>query len=138
MSGLNDKSCPCGNGDSYEECCYLIHKDLSKAITAQSLMQSRYTGFTKAMGDYLMDSHHSSTRPVSEKNDIINWAKSVEWVRLEILNITKGSANDNEGTVEFKAFFYTKNGVNKVLDCIHENSKFVKENNLWMYLGIAS
>ena len=123
--------CPCGSTAFYKKCCHIIHLDITKAITAQQLMQSRYTAFTLAMGNYLMESHHTSTRPVSEKKDIVNWAKSVKWEKLEILSTTKGLQSDTEGTVEFKAFFHDK----AVLECIHENSTFVKEDGHWVYLG---
>ena len=126
-------TCPCGSSINYSNCCKIAHLETTKIKTAQQLMRSRYTAFTIAMGNYLMSSHHSSTRPLSEKNDIVNWAKSVKWDRLEILNTTKGLQKDNEGTVEFKAYFYEQNK----LQCIHENSKFVKGNGVWVYLGVV-
>ena len=76
-----------------------------------------------ANGDYLMLSHHSSTRPLEEKDDIVAWAKSVKWVRLEIIETFLGQEDDTEGTVAFKAHF--KEGGTKKY--IHENSKFVRE-----------
>jgi len=129
----SNSKCACGSTLFYTDCCQVFHKDIIKVETAQQLMRSRYTAFTMAMGNYLMSSHHSSTRPLSEKNDIVKWAKSVKWDRLEILNTTKGLQKDNEGTVEFKAYFYE----NDKLHCIHENSKFVKENEVWVYLGVV-
>jgi SEC-C motif-containing protein len=128
-------NCACGSGMFYDNCCLLIHQNISNASTAEQLMRSRYTAFTMAMGDYLMDSHHSSTRTISEKNEIESWAKSVEWDRLEILNTTNGNIKDIKGTVEFKAHFYSNKRNIKVAECIHENSKFIKEDTLWMYLG---
>ena len=65
--------------------------------------------------------------------EIIRWAKSMKWIKLEVLNTTKGSGNDNEGTVEFKAYF--KEGF--VTTYIHENSYFTKENGNWVYVGEA-
>jgi len=124
------KNCPCGRGRVYKDCCGIVHRSISFATTAEDLMRSRYTAFTKAKGDYLLESHHISTRPVDEMNEIISWAKSVKWLRLEILNATNGGVDDSEGTVEFKAYFKSKGKV----DCIHENSKFVKESGVWYYL----
>jgi len=129
----NPINCACGSGKQYKNCCFIAHQNIKKVETAQQLMRSRYVAFTKAMGNYLMQSHHSTTRPLSEKNDIVNWAKSVKWDRLEILNTTKGQINDTDGTVEFKAYFYEKSK----LQFIHENSKFVKENGVWVYLGFV-
>jgi len=126
-------NCPCGRNKVYEACCGLVHQDMINAITAEDLMRSRYVAFTKGDGDYLMQSHHSSTRPVSEKEEIEKWSKSVKWKGLEVVNSTKGLVSDDEGTVEFKAHFKER-GVKRV---IHENSKFIREYGYWMYLGKA-
>ena len=53
-----------------------------------------------------MATHHKSTRPTKEKKAIVKWAKSVQWMRLEVLETTKGSENDLEGTVTFNAYFF--------------------------------
>ena len=133
MSNEIPNLCPCGLVSSYEGCCAKTHQSLFNAKTAEQLMRSRYTAFTKADGDYLMKSHHSSTRPLSEKKSIVKWAKSVEWMRLEILNKTLGQESDTEGSVEFKAYYKDK----EEEQLIHENSKFVKEKGVWVYLGIV-
>lgn len=125
-------NCPCGLSSTYEDCCAKSHQSLFNARTAEQLMRSRYTAFTKADGDYLMKSHHSSTRPLSEKKAIVKWAKSVKWLGLEILGKTFGEEGDNEGTVVFKAHYVDRNGAK----FIHENSRFIKEKGVWMYLGI--
>ena len=124
--------CKCGSGKLYSNCCGVAHQALNTVKTAEQLMRSRYTAFTQANGDYLMLSHHSSTRPLAEKQEIVDWANSVKWLRLEILNTSKGLDSDTEGTVEFKAYFKEKGSQN----FIHENSKFVRESGCWVYLGI--
>ncbi len=130
---INALNCPCGSQKKYQKCCQIVHKDISIVETAEQLMRSRYTAFTKAMGNYLMTSHHSTTRPLAEKKAIVTWAKSLKWDRLEILNTTKGLEGDTKGTVEFNAYYFQ----NTIEECIHENSQFVKENGIWMYLGFA-
>ena len=124
------KNCPCGRGRVYSDCCGIAHRDISRVKTAEDLMRSRYTAFTKANGNYLLESHHISTRPVDEMNEIIAWAKSVKWLHLEIISVSAGGIDDVEGTVEFKAHFKSKGKK----DCIHEISKFVKESGIWYYL----
>lgn len=123
--------CPCGRDKAYENCCGAIHSNRNIAETAEDLMRSRYTAFVLGNGNYLMDSHHSSTRPISEKMEIENWAKSVKWLKLEILNTSNGKEDNDEGNVEFKAHF--KEGFRKKV--IHENSKFIHEYGKWVYLG---
>ncbi|AXT55272.1 Sec-C motif domain protein [Aquimarina sp. MMG015] len=125
--------CYCGKDKSYNNCCGTVHKDILKASTAEDLMRSRYSAFVLTNGDYLMKSHHSTTRPLKEKKSIVTWAKSVNWVKLEVLNTTDGLEYDMKGTVEFKAFYFEKNKI----ECIHENSAFIKENGYWVYLGEA-
>ena len=126
-------SCYCGNLRTYETCCKIIHNNLANANTAEQLMRSRYSAFVLANGDYLMESHHSKTRNPKEKKAIVNWAKSVEWIKLEITKTTNGLENDTEGTVTFNAYFYEHGNV----EVIHEKSAFEKEQNLWKYLGLS-
>ena len=124
---------PCGSTKTYQNCCKIARNSLANVITAEQLMRSRYTAFTMGEGDYLMESHHSTTRPIKEKKNIVKWANSVTWLGLVIINTTNGTDKDTEGTVEFKAHFL-ENGKPQF---IHENSKFIKENNCWVYFGIV-
>ena len=128
-----EQPCPCGIEKIYEMCCYKGHLAIETLMSAEQLMRSRYSAYAMADIDYLMKSQHSTTRPNDEKDEILKWAKSVEWIRLEVLNSFKGLDCDSEGTVEFKAYF-KENGIVSV---IHENSKFLKEHNHWVYLGEA-
>lgn len=122
--------CPCNPNIDYKLCCERIHKDIHIARTSEQLMRSRYSAFVLANIDYLQKSHHSKTRPSNrEKKEILAWAKSVTWVKLDLLNSTQGNTTDSTGTVEFKAFFIE----NGNMEVIHENSKFLRENNHWVY-----
>ena len=118
--------CYCGTKIPYKDCCEIYHKNGGETQTAEQLMRSRYTAFLLANGDYLMQTHHQSTRPLKEKKAIVKWSKSVKWLKLEVLEATID-------TVNFKAYFIE----NGTTDVIVENSKFVKENNIWFYLGLA-
>ena len=124
---------PCGTKISYSNCCEIAHSSLAAVNTAEQLMRSRYTAFTIAKGDYLMKSHHSSTRPTKEKKAIENWAKSVNWIRLEVLNTSEGQITDEKGTVTFNAYYFE----NGKIEVIHEKSAFVREDGNWVYLGLA-
>ncbi|MFD2542823.1 YchJ family protein [Lacinutrix gracilariae] len=126
-------NCYCGNNKTYKACCQVFHLNQGKTETTEQLMRSRYSAFVLANGDYLMQTHHASTRPLSEKKEIVKWAKSVEWIKLEVQETTKGLEKDKEGTVTFNAYFYE----NGKVDVIHEKSAFIKENNKWYYLGYA-
>ena len=126
-----DTNCACGSGNAYANCCEPIIIGKKNAPTAESLMRSRYVAFTLANIDYLMLSHHFSSRPNKERKSIAKWAKSVKWIGLTILNSQDGQQTDIRGTVEFKAL-YIEDGV---LSHIHENSLFQRENEKWVYVS---
>jgi len=130
-SNLYKEACPCGSENIYRNCCAIAHNNIEDVNTAEQLMRSRYTAFTLGNIEYLMNSHHTSTRPIKEQKEILKWTNSVKWLRLEVLNSIKGCISDINGSVEFKAHF-EENGV---ADVIHEDSKFVKENGYWVYLS---
>ncbi len=124
------KKCPCGSNKDFSQCCEPIIENKKDAATAEELMRSRYTAFTFANIDYLMKSHHSSTRPVNEKREIKEWSQSVTWVNLSISSTEKGMGNDQTGYVEFKAIFIEDGKLNH----IHEKSFFEKEDGKWVYV----
>ena len=95
-------------------------------------MRSRYVAFTKADGDYLMNSHHSMTRKTLRKEDLVAWAKSVKWGRLEVVKVIDGGENDMEGVVEFKAHF--REGSQKRV--MHQQGKFIREFGHWVYFDV--
>ncbi len=123
--------CYCNSGKEFDQCCepFLLNQKIPES--SEQLMRSRYCAFVTANINYLLNTHHKRTRPTKDRKNILKWTKSVVWQRLDVINTKQGSANDTEGFVEFKAF-YLENGK---LDCIHENSRFVKENKLWYYIS---
>lgn len=128
-------SCPCGNNNSYKNCCKKSHDNILSVKTAEELMRSRYTAFTMGNIDYLQQSWSKETVDTSAKakEDLKQWTKSVNWVKLEVINHSLGKENDTNGTVKFKAFYYE----NGELECIHENSFFKRENEHWVYVAEA-
>lgn len=123
--------CPCGSDKPYTDCCGAIIEGRTDAPTAESLMRSRYTAFTLANADYLMKSWHSKTRNLKEKEAIRRWAKSVKWVKLEILSKVAGKASDTTGYVSFRALFMESGAIDQIL----EDSFFERENGKWVYVS---
>jgi SEC-C motif-containing protein len=121
--------CVCGSKKRSAECCSAIIEGKRNALTAEELMRSRYVAFTKANVDYLMRSHHSTTRPLKDRKNIEHWAKSVQWMGLTILKTSDGKETDNRGMVEFRALYLEEGELRE----IHENSLFVREEGLWTY-----
>ena len=127
-----DQTCPCGRPEKYTECCAKSHQNIINAKTAEDLMRSRYVAFTMAIGDYLMESHHSQTKPLELLPNLVLWAKSVKWLKLEIVKVTDGGEEDAEGIVEFKAH-YIENSKKQIM---HQRGKFMREYGHWVYFDV--
>jgi SEC-C motif-containing protein len=123
-------TCHCGRTAAFADCCKALLKGV-KATTAEDLMRSRYAAFVEADVDYILDTYATETRPVDQREDILSWAKEVEWQKLEVVSTEKGDAADEEGFVEFKAY-YKEEGVDQVL---HEKSFFKREKGNWVYVS---
>ena len=90
-------------------------------------MRSRYSAYVMAAVDYLIDTTHVSLRANLVKKEIEQWAKTNNWLRLEIIY-------SDTFIVEFKAYFRDRNGKKQVH---HEKSTFVFENGSWYYVDGA-
>jgi SEC-C motif domain protein len=88
-------------------------------------MRSRYTAYALRHPAYLLATWHPSTRPSTLALDT-----DTQWVGLEILGRTHGGMLDSEGTVEFRAT-YRSEGMRMFQQ---ENSSFVRENKIWLYV----
>jgi SEC-C motif domain protein len=126
---VSSRTCPCGTGLAYAECCGRLHDGTATAATAEQLMRSRFSAF--ALGDpaYLLATWHSSTRPRHVDLD-----PRIRWTALEVLATTGGGLLAAEGTVEFRAHSV----VDRAAGTQHENSRFVREDGQWRYLDGVS
>lgn len=122
-------NCPCLSGLPYDECCGVFHRGEAHAPTAERLMRSRYAAFAMRVPQYLLDTHHPSTRPRGEFE-----LDDRRWLRLDILNRTGGGMLDTTGTVEFEAFWR----LDDQRGSQRENSRFVREQKRWFYVGEMS
>jgi SEC-C motif-containing protein len=121
----NTSICPCNSGRPYAECCEPLLSGDHLACTAEALMRSRYTAYVVRDIAYLLKSWHTSTRP-----DSIDPATIPEWSGLNIIRTKKGMETDSEGVVEFQATAFFRKNVCQ----LHEVSRFVKENDQWLYV----
>lgn len=117
-------NCYCGNHDSFQNCCEPYLKVVKKPITAEALMRSRYSAYSTQNADYLVATTHTSTRKLHKKSDILNWSKSNQWIKLEVISST-------ETTVTFKAYYLDNKNI---LQVHYEKSTFVFECGNWYYL----
>jgi SEC-C motif domain protein len=123
------KVCPCGSGDSFEECCGPIVRG-APAATAQALMRSRYSAFTLGAFDHLESSLAPESRTQFSRTAAETMFKGVEWLGLEVRRVADGGAEDQTGTVEFVARF-RESGREQVH---HELASFRRDRGDWVYV----
>jgi SEC-C motif-containing protein len=89
-------------------------------------MRSRYSAFAVQDVPYLLRSWSRLTRPASLDLD-----PGVRWTGLEVHGSSGGTAFHTEGTVEFTARWTAggRQGEQR------ENSRFAREDGVWVYVG---
>ncbi len=125
----NSQACPCGSSNSYKHCCQPYVEQINDAPTAETLMRSRYSAFVLLDEDYLRYSWHPDTCP---KN--IHLHIETNWLGLSIKNTEDGQPGDKNGRVEFIARYKIDGKATR----LHENSRFTRFNNRWVYLDADS
>jgi len=121
---MEDKTCFCDTGLFFDDCCGLYLCNDKKAVSALALMRSRYSAYATHNVDYLLETTHISGRHYYSKSEILKWATTNKWQKLEILSFT-------ESTVEFKAYFLNAENVPQTH---YEFSTFKRENGTWFYV----
>jgi SEC-C motif-containing protein len=116
--------CPCGSGETYDECCGPLHRGAADAPTARALMASRFSAFAVRDEAYLLATWHPSTRPSALP------LSDLQWRRLEIIDVVGGGPFDSTGIVEFRAYY--RGGTDR--GSLRERSKFVREDGRWYYV----
>lgn len=128
---LSMTKCPCGSDSTYETCCgpFLEGKKLPE--TAEKLMRSRYTAYTRAQVEYIKMTMVPDARKDFDENATLQWAKGSKWKGLKIVDTQLGGPADTKGLVEFVAT-YEKEGTG--IDH-HEVSKFRKtKEGQWLFV----
>lgn len=130
MPDATNSNCPCGKPKLFEQCCGQYINGEEKPKTAEQLMRSRYSAYALGgQGQYLLDTWFPITaRGLSAEELSI---KSRDFQRLDVLN---KSQQDDEATVEFKAFYSISKNSSK-LETLHEISEFRRIAGKWLYVG---
>src|SRR5687768_14512038 len=97
--------CPCGSEETFENCCgpLLSGKDLPES--AEKLMRSRYTAYTRGDIDYIKKTMIPEARDDFDEAQTRKWAEGSKWKGLKIVDTKDGGPGDTTGMVEFIATF---------------------------------
>lgn len=123
---IENTICPCGSQLEYSTCCEPILINHQLALTAESLMRSRYTGFVKEDTDHLLNTWLDKKRPATLNFD----DHPVVWISLTINKTIEGQPTDSKGQVDFTSS-YIESGQ---LCTLQETSDFTKSGGLWYYV----
>jgi len=126
-------SCPCGLPASYESCCGRFIDQQTFAETPEQLMRSRYTAYTQANVDYIKKTMCGAALNGFDVDGTRSWARSVDWVSLEVTRVSRMTLDDTEGSVEF-TFNYVEAGQSR---SVYECSFFRKIDGRWYYISGA-
>lgn len=125
------KDCACGAGAAFAQCCGRYIDGWAGAPTPEALMRSRYTAYTLATPaaiEYLVATHHPSTREPRLAESIAAGARALDgWTGLRVL---ESSVDGDRGVVEFVASFRQQGRPGT----LHERSRFVREQGRWLYV----
>lgn len=89
-------------------------------------MRSRFAAFRNGDAAWLLRTWHPSTRPAT-----LDLVDNPRWRGLQIVDVVRGGATDDEGVVEFRATFLDPDGG---IGILHERSRFVREHGRWFYV----
>jgi SEC-C motif-containing protein len=124
--------CPCGSGKSYEACCGPIIEGTQKAATAEAVMRSRYSAYTKHAYAHLERTLSAEQRKDFSAEDTKKWAENSEWLGLTVMRTEAGGPEDTSGLVEFSARFKANGQEHEHV----EIAKFEKTEGEWLYAGM--
>lgn len=120
--------CNCDSNKDYQYCCgpYILGTKLPDS--PEQLMRSRYTAYSSGNIGYIANSMCGKALHGFNMQEAKDWAKSVSWLRLEVLSVKL--ASKAKGFVEFKAYF-----IDNLQHCVlHENSEFQLIKGQWFYV----
>jgi SEC-C motif-containing protein len=115
--------CPCESGKSYQACCETYHLG-SAAPSAEALMRSRYTAYVLGLEEYLLQTWHPDTRPLTLN---LNEEPAIKWLGLQVKQV---ESSESTATVNFVARYK----INGKAERLCELSQFIRLENRWYYL----
>lgn len=124
--------CPCGSGKDFAACCGRFIEAGELAPSAEALMRSRYTAYTREDRDHLLATWAPETRPQQLEFDEADF-KRPTWLGLKI---HRAEEQGDSAIVEFTARFRIGGGSAQRM---HETSRFRREHSdekpgAWLYI----
>ncbi len=124
------RPCPCTSKKPYDRCCGPFHAGTALPETAEQLMRSRFSAYALGKVDYLISTRSEAKRADENREELVNYCKSVSCVGLKIVNKEQGGKTDDAGIVTFQASLQA-NGRRS----LHiETSSFAREQGKWVYV----
>ena len=121
---------PCTSKKPYDRCCGPFHAGTALPETAEQLMRSRFSAYALGKVDYLISTRVDAKRADEDREELVQYCKSVSCVGLKILSKEKGGKADDTGIVTFHASLQA-NGRRS----LHiETSSFAREQGKWVYV----
>lgn len=121
--------CPCGSGQTFETCCGPLLTGDRPAESAEQLMRSRYTAYTRGDFDYIFNTTDPQRRYDFDHAATRDWMKNSVFCELKIL---AAKEEGNKAVVEFVARFHPQ-GHPDHLENHHEVSRFRKQGGVWYF-----
>jgi SEC-C motif-containing protein len=122
--------CPCTSKKPYDRCCGPFHAGATAPETAEQLMRSRFSAYAMGKVDYLISTRPEAKRGEENRDELVQYCKSVSCVSLKIVSKEKGGKADDTGIVTFHASLQA-NGRRS----LHiEVSSFARESGRWVYV----
>jgi SEC-C motif domain protein len=98
-------ACPCGSELEYDHCCGPYLGGEKTPPTAEALMRSRYTAYTRGDIDYIANTLARDQRGAFDRVAAKTWATQAKWLSLKIHFVDGGQPGDTEGVVAFIATY---------------------------------
>ncbi len=122
--------CPCTSKKPYDRCCGPFHAGTAAPETAEQLMRSRFSAYAMTKVDYLIATRPEAKRAEENREELVQYCKSVSCVSLKIVSKEKGGKADETGIVTFHASIQTQGRRSLHI----ETSTFERENGKWVYM----
>ena len=127
---MPDALCPCCSGKTHAQCCRPLLEG-QPAPTAEALMRSRYCAYQQHNTAYLLATTHPGQQAQVRQQGLYQQRSDTQWYKLEIITTESGSTCDQQGMVEFRAWFRDCENPEKVH---HERSSFVRVDGRWYFV----